>query len=507
MHKAACTQEKVASAKIKTLRAHTISTLLCAIATLTPATHAEPWVNTGDDRTRHHLQILSDTQKLTVPLTSWPVMWSGIKQGLDAVKIEQLNDSELWSYRYLQHALEKAMRSNASITLHANSHSAAGLTRFTDTAKDGSYASFTGNFTSSHFAGQLKTNYSADPDNTDPIRSNPRYYDGTYLATTVGNWALGVGAIERWWGPGWQASMILGNNARPAPSLFVHRKDTSSTNAHTAWLPNWDLNVFVSELQDDRYRKGAKLNGARFTVKPFTFLEIGVSTTQMSGGDNPTLIDSTLDADSAALDTAPNATLGTQEKRKKHYALDSIDWRLGHAMGATQLALYHQIAQTHDSNQTLQAALYGVEVSALIANVSSRISAEYHTTENDGHSIYDNEDYNSGYRHYKKSIATPIDSASSATTLQGHHFFDFGHQFNWRLGSSQLNTDNIALDPPAGHPYGKNTIDLQHLEFIYKLPLSNQLQLDIGLQHYSESLYFSGKEISTGGHLQIHFEF
>src|SRR5690606_34747145 len=27
--------------------------------------------------------------------------------------------------------------------------------------------------------------------------------DGSYAAITLGNWVFGVGALERWWGPGW----------------------------------------------------------------------------------------------------------------------------------------------------------------------------------------------------------------------------------------------------------------------------------------------------------------
>ncbi|HBC34390.1 MAG TPA: capsule assembly Wzi family protein, partial [Marinobacter adhaerens] len=38
----------------------------------------------------------------------------------------------------------------------------------------------------------------------DPLDGEEFRLDGSYVAATAGNWVLGVGAIDRWWGPGWQ---------------------------------------------------------------------------------------------------------------------------------------------------------------------------------------------------------------------------------------------------------------------------------------------------------------
>ena len=34
---------------------------------------------------------------------------------------------------------------------------------------------------------------------------------------------VSYGAMDRWWGPGWDGSLILSNNARPMPSLTIER--------------------------------------------------------------------------------------------------------------------------------------------------------------------------------------------------------------------------------------------------------------------------------------------
>ncbi len=41
----------------------------------------------------------------------------------------------------------------------------------------------------------------------------------------LGNWNISAGAIDRWWGPGWEGSLILSNNARPVPSIGIDRNE------------------------------------------------------------------------------------------------------------------------------------------------------------------------------------------------------------------------------------------------------------------------------------------
>ncbi len=47
--------------------------------------------------------------------------------------------------------------------------------------------------------------------------------DGSYAAVVLGNWMLHAGYIDRWWGPGWEGSLIYGSNARPIPSITIER--------------------------------------------------------------------------------------------------------------------------------------------------------------------------------------------------------------------------------------------------------------------------------------------
>ena len=42
--------------------------------------------------------------------------------------------------------------------------------------------------------------------------------DGSEIGVRLGNFTYAVSVTDRWWGPGWDGSLILSNNARPIPA-------------------------------------------------------------------------------------------------------------------------------------------------------------------------------------------------------------------------------------------------------------------------------------------------
>ena len=441
---------------------------------------SEPWVSTGDERTRHHLHILADSGKLNIPVTTWPVMWSGIKLGLEEMKVEELNETELWSYRYLQHTLKRAMRSSETvIKLRGSENRSTALNNFHSDFREGSEALIASSYTGNRFTLKVQHSYADNP-----LSGSTSRYDGSYIAATWGNWVLGAGAIDRWWGPGWQGSMILGNNARPSPGLFIHRKDTGSHGSGNSWLGSWDINLFANDLNDERYIDDARLFGGRATLKPTTFLELGISRTRISGGKSE-------------LDDKPKNTMS------------AFDWRLGHTLFNLQAALYSQKAtrETNNNAKNEKAELYGVEAGMLLFGVNSRFALERQNTRNGESSIFDHDFYRTGYRYYDRPLATSIDTNSYSNALLGDHYLSSGQQISWRLGNVQLNNDNIAFEAPGGHIYGAGEKHIDFAELVFKTPLATYLQLELGAQYLSKPLNFLEENISSGGYLQLNIEF
>jgi hypothetical protein len=44
------------------------------------------------------------------------------------------------------------------------------------------------------------------------------------LPALLGNWSTSLGKVDRWWGPGWDGSLILSTNARPIPAISLDRR-------------------------------------------------------------------------------------------------------------------------------------------------------------------------------------------------------------------------------------------------------------------------------------------
>jgi|GEM_PF-892069 len=490
--------------------------MMIFLAVLTAhSTQADPWIQAGDERTRHHLQILADSGELNLPLTSWPLMWSGVKQGLDTIRVEELNAMELWSYRYLRHKLDREMQASVTrIKVKAASNASTVLNGFGSDSREGSEATIGFSVTTDTLAIKIQNAYALEPTHGETSR-----FDGSYAAFTWSNWVMGAGAIDRWWGPGWQGSMSLSHNARPSVGLFLQRKDTSTYDRDSHWMGAWDLSLFANQLSDERYIKDSNFAGARLTFKPLRQLEVGFNTTQLWGGEM-------------------ESNKGKQEPFNR---TSGFDWRLGHAFSHMQTALYHQLVQRNAGDFATgnkeKAQLIGLEMGTVLFGLNSRLALEQQDTRNGEQSIFDHGFYRTGYRNYGRTMASSIGTASNSTTLIGDHYLSNGHQFSWKLGSADLNKDNIeaitdpvatrgpasspsspALQPTnegpwlqspeniGGHMYGPQHIALQFADLSYKLPLSDWVQLELGAQYLSESLNFAGETLSSSGYLQVNIE-
>ncbi|MDX1802184.1 MAG: capsule assembly Wzi family protein, partial [Marinobacter sp.] len=127
----------------------------------------------------------------------------------------------------------------------------------------------------------LKPSYAYQPDDDKELR-----LDGSYLAATAGNWVFGAGAIDRWWGPGWQSSLILSNNARPVPAVWLNRRNPAAPESEWLnWIGPWQLTLLAGQLESERKISKPKLLGMRLTLRPIDGLDIGFSRMLLFGGE------------------------------------------------------------------------------------------------------------------------------------------------------------------------------------------------------------------------------
>ncbi len=156
---------------------------------------------------------------------------------------------------------------------------------FDDSPREEGELALRASWLTDHLAVNLQGSVVADPDDDKQFRA-----DGSYLGVNVGNFMISAGFMERWWGPGWDGSLILSTNARPIPSLTLERNYTDPFKSKwLSWIGPWRASIALGEMEgSDVAVPNVKFLAARVNFKPRPWLEFGLTrTAQFCGGDRP----------------------------------------------------------------------------------------------------------------------------------------------------------------------------------------------------------------------------
>lgn len=467
---------------------------------------AAPWVNAGDERVRHHLQSLVDSGVLSTPVTTWPMMWVNIKNALEQLDPSVLSSSQLWSYQFLKHEL-RFHRDSVSFDHQVFlSNSDVALTEFSSDAREEYQIDFALNYTGDQTAMRIQINYAHEPTDRQEVTLS-----GSYLSHLIGNWAVGVGAIDRWWGPGWQASMILTQNAKPTPGLFVQRNRAEPFDLPILrHLGPWQLTTFMSQLESNRDDYPSPLLwGMRLNFRPLKSLEIGLSRTAMWAGDGRP----------GDADTFLNLLLGrdnrgdgdTTEENEPGNQLAGVDLRWNGHWRDYSFAAYGQLIGEDEANGTpsRHIGLAGLELQSRWNHTHWRAVLETHNSQmyfydhdkKTPNAAYEHTIYTDGYRYRGRTLGASTDNDTESVVLRGYAFFDNGHSLTLGLARHRLNFDGTSRNNKA--PFGAQAVTTTEIKADYSLPLNNHYALTIGGFYYTEDVIFQSETINLGGYLQL----
>ncbi|HTN32394.1 MAG TPA: capsule assembly Wzi family protein [Marinobacter sp.] len=421
---------------------------------------AAPWIDPGDARARFAAQKLADRGHLDRTVTTWPLMWSAVHSGLAESAADDYRSVGMAS-AYLR--FEKERQANpgfrAEYTLSGSSEPTA-INGFSGGNTSKAETSFNVQWQGEHWALGVSPAYAYKPEDDERWR-----FDGSYLAATAGNWVFGAGAIDRWWGPGWQSSLILSNNARPMPGVWINRADAAAPeSAWLNWIGPWQLTLFASHYEHERYIPDTKLLGMRLTVRPVTGLDIGFSRAIMVGGgdrpeDGSTLWNAFIGRD--------NGQLGEDDPGNQ---LAAVDIRYGFPIGAQSMGLYAQMMGEDEAGAfpARKSWLLGSDWTSQFLGSDQQWFVEYANTLADDfmgtarpNITYDHSIYKSGYRYYGRALATSFDGDAEVLTAGLFNFFDNGSNASINVSYADLNIDGISRTAvpdkdifytvPAGH--------------------------------------------------------
>jgi hypothetical protein len=255
---------------------------------------AGPHIEPGDLALRHDIQRLADRGLVSGPTSTWPLAWGPILEDLRAIDVSTLSPDLADSATRLRIRAERETRVG-NLILNARVGGAehpARIRSFQNTPRGNAEVSVGGGWTGEWLSIDLNVQAVDSDQDSEELRA-----DNSSIGVTLGNWSLAASTLERWWGPGWDGSLILSNNARPFPSLTFDRVFTSAFRSKwLSWIGPWDLNVTFGQLEADRHVPNTQFFGMRFNFRPIHSLEIGLSrTAQWCGDGRPCSLDTFAD--------------------------------------------------------------------------------------------------------------------------------------------------------------------------------------------------------------------
>ena len=442
-----------------------LCTWVGAAMVVSPLTsHAEPWIGPGDMTLRHDLQQLADAGVLHAPTMSWPLPWSDIKNDTDAVDASKLAPRLQAAVGRMQKraALETVAKEMDIAIEVAGTTDPWALRSFEDSPREEGELTVAADWVGERFAWKLSAGVVANPDDGQNLRP-----DGSYVAMSLGNWNISAGYIDRWWGPGWEGSLILSNNARPVPSISLDRNEARPFSwPILKWLGPWRLSTFMGQLEEDRDYPHALLFGIRAEARPLPSLQIAASrAAQWCGEGRPCGLGTFGDLLTGKDNTEDLATEPGNQ-------LGGFDVRWSWPGGRVPVALYAQAIGEDEAGflPSRYLGLFGAETWGQWRGTSWRMHLEYAdtacdfpTSPPDFGCAYTNHIYTSGYRYRGRAIGHTIDADGESLGLGVLWLTGSGRHWNLLVRDVKLNRAGIATAHSlADGPVNVNDISLAH---------------------------------------------
>ncbi|MEZ5498958.1 MAG: capsule assembly Wzi family protein [Steroidobacteraceae bacterium] len=248
---------------------------------------ADPWLPPGDLSLRHDIELLADAGIVRGPVTTWPISWPDIARDVLAATSAPADAALQSALARIQRAARRAAApgwSGWAVRASASEEPIA-LRSFAATSRDQGEIELGSGYLGERWAARVVVTGVANPADDQDVR-----FDGSYIGISLGNFMISAGAMEHWWGPGWEGSLVLSNNARPIPSFTVERNYTEASRRPVLrWFGPWRASIAIGQTDRNRVAvPDVRFFAARVNFKPRPWLEFGLSrTAQWCGEGRP----------------------------------------------------------------------------------------------------------------------------------------------------------------------------------------------------------------------------
>jgi hypothetical protein len=428
--------------------------LLLAVFSITAVNlnAAEPWLDSRDTGLRVDIERLSNAGIIKVPINTRPLMWLSILNNLDDTDAKALPAKLKNSYARVLTAGKKATRiSRPSQSIRLSVANESQLFRhFGDKAREEAEITLRQKGITEHFTYNLEVTKTSNPWDDEKT-----HYDNSYFGMVVGNWVGLIGSVERWWGPSWNSSLILSNNARPTTGISLQRNYSEPFKTpFLAWLGPWTTNAFISELDDDRFVKNAKLVGMTVGFRPTDTLEINLRRSAQWGGDGrPQNVGNFFELLTGLADNCVSVDCKEDEPGNQ---LGGIDFRWD--IPSLDASVYAQTIGEDEAGglPSRRANQAGMQFHLANSWFEGTVFVEHDETSLDTgarkyNTLYNHRIYRTGYRYEGRVIGATWDNDSTVTSLGAVGYLNNGDRLEARYSFGDINVDTLVEDPTSRH--------------------------------------------------------
>ena len=441
---------------------------------------AEPFLTPNDSFIRHEIRFLGDEGGLDALQNTWPLNLGGI----DAMRTD--SDFEI-SSNLLDKRISNESNSGWSpiITKIGFADDRVTVRGFSPEPRSSFATNASVSWMNDRFAAKFSLNAFYGMEKDWKGRNDEGFaLDGSYIAARIGNWSASLGQQERWWGPGWDGSLILSTNARPIPAVsFDRRVPEPFENKWLSWIGPWSFHSFIGRMEKQRTIANPYLWGMRGELKPTILggLEVGFFRAIQLGGDGrpygfSTWVDAFFSQDNYGANTGNNDR--TKEPGNQLAGID-LRWRAFDA----PIAFYGQLVGEDEDNFLPNCLMfqYGIEGWKKFEDSTLRIFAEYadltsYWWTNDPRTrniSYAHHIYKDGYRYRGRPIGHWADQDSKILSLGVLFLHNDGIGWGTKVRSGKLNEDGTGSNSVSnGFTTHYLSIDFFNSRFYSKFDMS-----------------------------------
>lgn len=446
---------------------------------------ANLWMDSTDQQNRVDFQYLSNRGVLTLPATTFPILWQPVVEQLEKQQHKNLSANESAAALRLLQSHEQTTRWQIEIAASSQK------TTLPDIANNvnGKLAVNVGkSWGNEYLHGRLET---------DVVNGE---LAGSYIAIPAFNWLAYAAAKAQFWGPGHDLSLIFGHHGKPMPTIGIQRMAPTPFDFPILnWLGPWNAKAQFSKMESDRAVPDTLLWNARVNFRPAPYFEIGMSHVTQWGGEG---YDSSLNGFFDMISGHEVCPSGVNDchidkKTRLGNQLASIDAKLSFNVNELSFSLYTQLVGEDAPVTGIVPAdkvwMYGLSSYQPMLDGVLKVYAEYADTNRNcspaspvQNCLYEHTVYQSGYRFRGIPLGSQYDNDSSSLVL-GASLSQKRHAIEAKLKWLKLNeddSDRSSSNDFAGHYLTATKQDLMVAEYQHQYISSKNASINVSLQGF-----------------------